>query len=440
MSAPIPRETFKTSRLMDFFSVKELTAQIGHGPQDWPLVVIKELMDNSIDACEDQAIPPALHVEIDDAGITISDNGPGIAPDTVANILDYSIRVSSREAYVAPCRGAQGNALKTLIAMPYVLDGDQGKVEIEALGIRHVITCRVDRLRQMPVIDHDQEPGFVKNGTRFALHWPQSASSFLRARSPRILQMLETFAVLNPHLTLTGALFDEALHFEASAPDWPKWKPNEPSSPHWYTPDTLARLIAACVASDEDHGREPRLIRELVAQFKGLTGTAKQKAVLDATGLARQPLTALIKDGAVDRERVACLLAALQQHSAPIKPQALGSIGQPHLVRYFTAQGCEMESFKYARDMGVKNGIPYVIEMAFAWHPGLGRRCLMTGVNWSAGILNPFRALGAIGRGLDALLAERFAGNDEPILFLAHLAAARVAYSDRGKSAVLWEG
>lgn len=147
MSAPIPRETFKTSRLMDFFSVKELTAQIGHGPQDWPLVVIKELMDNSIDACEDQAIPPALHVEIDDAGITISDNGPGIAPDTVANILDYSIRVSSREAYVAPCRGAQGNALKTLIAMPYVLDGDQGKVEIEALGIRHVITCRVDRLR-----------------------------------------------------------------------------------------------------------------------------------------------------------------------------------------------------------------------------------------------------------------------------------------------------
>ena len=166
----------------------------------------------------------------------------------------------------------------------------------------------------------------------------------------------------------------------------------------------------------------------------------KQKAVLDATGLARQPLTALIKDGAVDRERVACLLAALQQHSAPIKPQALGSIGQPHLVRYFTAQGCEMESFKYARDMGVKNGIPYVIEMAFAWHPGLGRRCLMTGVNWSAGILNPFRDLGAIGRGLDALLAERFAGNDEPILFLAHLAAARVAYSDRGKSAVLWEG
>jgi hypothetical protein len=37
------------------------------------------------------------------------------------------------------------------------------------------------------------------------------------------------------------------------------------------------------------------------------------------------------------------------------------------------------------------------------------------------------------------MLSDRFASSDEPIMFLAHLAAARVAYSDRGKSAVLWE-
>ncbi|MEZ5577268.1 MAG: hypothetical protein R3F44_17230 [Candidatus Competibacteraceae bacterium] len=53
------------------------------------------------------------------------------------------------------------------------------------------------------------------------------------------------------------------------------------------------------------------------------------------------------------------LLAALKQHSAPIKPQALGVIGPTHLARYFTAQGCEMESFKYARDMGAsRTGFP----------------------------------------------------------------------------------
>jgi hypothetical protein len=37
-------------------------------------------------------------------------------------LSDYTIRVSSREAYVSPTRGAQGNALKTILAMGYVLD------------------------------------------------------------------------------------------------------------------------------------------------------------------------------------------------------------------------------------------------------------------------------------------------------------------------------
>ena len=47
-----------------------------------------------------------------------------------------TVRVSSREAYIAPDRGAQGNALKTLIAMPFVLDGDQGRVVIDTGGKR----------------------------------------------------------------------------------------------------------------------------------------------------------------------------------------------------------------------------------------------------------------------------------------------------------------
>ena len=38
------RATLATSRLMDFCSEKELTAQTGHARTDWPLVILKELM------------------------------------------------------------------------------------------------------------------------------------------------------------------------------------------------------------------------------------------------------------------------------------------------------------------------------------------------------------------------------------------------------------
>jgi len=36
--------------------------------------------------------------------------------------LNYSTRSSSREAYCSPTRGAQGDALKTIVAMPFTIE------------------------------------------------------------------------------------------------------------------------------------------------------------------------------------------------------------------------------------------------------------------------------------------------------------------------------
>ena len=165
------RTTFTTSRLLDFFSVKELTAQIGHARSAWPLVLLKELIDNALDACEESDVAPEITISVDERGLTVQDNGPGIPPEVVTGILDFAVRVSSREAYVSLCRGAQGNALKTVVAMPFVIDGKQGKVTISAKGVRHEITVRVDRIRQVPVIEHIQhEDAFVQNGTSITVH------------------------------------------------------------------------------------------------------------------------------------------------------------------------------------------------------------------------------------------------------------------------------
>jgi hypothetical protein len=51
-TASFERITFKTSRLLDFCSQRELIKQIGHGVEKWPLVVLKELTDNAIDAAK----------------------------------------------------------------------------------------------------------------------------------------------------------------------------------------------------------------------------------------------------------------------------------------------------------------------------------------------------------------------------------------------------
>src|SRR5262249_51045588 len=96
------RTTFRTSREMDFFSEKELVTQTGHNRDEWPLVILKELLDNSLDACEDADIAPVIRVVADAGGISVADNGPGLPEATLKGTLDFTVRTSNREAYVSP--------------------------------------------------------------------------------------------------------------------------------------------------------------------------------------------------------------------------------------------------------------------------------------------------------------------------------------------------
>ena len=80
------RSILKTNRQVDFATEKGLTAQTGHGRADWPLAVVKELVDNAIDACEEHRISPDITITVDDDGIavqhSVSDSSPKILSTT----------------------------------------------------------------------------------------------------------------------------------------------------------------------------------------------------------------------------------------------------------------------------------------------------------------------------------------------------------------------
>ncbi len=172
----LARETFKTSRLLEYFSEKELILQTGHEPERWPEVVVKELVDNSLDGCEEASVLPDITVSITENALTVGDNGPGIPGSVIEDVLDYSVRASSKDAYISPTRGAQGNALKTVMAIPYVLSGcEHGEVTITSQGQRHRVSVTVDRIAQRPEIRSEVEDGVVRNGTEITLTWPDSA-------------------------------------------------------------------------------------------------------------------------------------------------------------------------------------------------------------------------------------------------------------------------
>jgi DNA topoisomerase VI subunit B len=368
----LTRVPFTVSRLMEFCTRRELANQTGHDVPEWPLVLLKEMVDNALDACEEAEIAPVVSITVNGNCIVIEDNGPGIPTKTIDGVLNYSIRVSSREAYCSPTRGAQGNALKTILPMAYVLDEHRGedasgKTIIETNGVAHHIVFTVDHIKQEPKIAHTTKRSSVVRGTRITVALPtfqyyEGYEVDIVERSKESFPRLaERYAWLNPHLSLRVTWNGERkIDIEASNPTWTKWRPSWPTSAHWYDESRFQRYMAAHIAHRGD-----TTVREFISEFRGMTGTAKQKAVLAETGASHISLHSFFGLSKANIKNIAKLLAALKRQTKPVQPADLGIIGKEHLSRLMETAGGDPNTFQYIRRLGDTDGIPRVVEFAF---------------------------------------------------------------------------
>jgi DNA topoisomerase VI subunit B len=146
------------------------------------LVILKELADNAIDEAEEAGVALSVTISFASTEVVVADRaGRGIDSDTVASIVDYTVRTSSREAYVSVTRGQQGNALQAILAMGFALDGERGETIIETRGVDHRIIFAVDPVRRVPEVKHEQGPSPVQIGVKTTIKWPERASSIVAA-------------------------------------------------------------------------------------------------------------------------------------------------------------------------------------------------------------------------------------------------------------------
>src|SRR6516165_4933293 len=203
----IQRITYSIPRAAECFSRQELQMMTGQPPSQFGAVVLKELLDNAIDATEHaeamatyaaSGSTPLIQIGWAPDGdeqhvtLTVGDNGVGIPPATVTSVLDFATRTSDKAIYRSPTRGAQGNALKTVLGIPYAL-GIRAPVVIEAKGKRHSITVDVDPAGGVHV-----DPGILdvaaQPGTRVEVTLPYDAVD--------IAYWGKAFALFNPHVTV----------------------------------------------------------------------------------------------------------------------------------------------------------------------------------------------------------------------------------------------
>ena len=341
--------------------------------------------------------------------------------------------MSSNAAYVSPTRGQQGNALQILFAMPYVLNGKEGEVLIESRGVAHAIRFTTDPVRQTPVVSRAASLSAVKNGTRVTVRWPNSPRSNLAAADNGFLSLAEHYGWFNPHLNLNMSLpaDDEPASWEATDPDWSKWRPSMPTSAHWYDAERLKLLMTAYIAHAEDHRTACLSVRDFIGLFRGLSGTAKQNAICKAVGVAER--TSLADFYQQDIAAAPALLQAMRNHSRPVKPRDLGVIGRDHLLERMIEDDCDPNSFVYLKREILHDGLPTVIEAAFGYRSGddeaeYGLR-VIEGFNFSPAVGDsPFQ--------LEQRLENADVEDIDPVTVFVHLTSPRLNFLDRGKARV----
>jgi uncharacterized protein (DUF2267 family) len=390
--ATLQRITAETSRASEYFTTRELQTMTGQDRENFATVVMKELVDNALDAAEIHGVNPEISITCDigqEITLTITDNGPGLGTDTIKKILNFNSRVSSNSIYRSPTRGAQGNAWKTVLGIPGALGGTD-PVIIESQGIKHIVRAWADPAGIVRV-EHDQEQGSITTGCSVTVTIPNDSQLFM----PELLA--RSFAVMNPHCTFMVKIRQsensslpgkcdsntEEIYYPTAdtSNGWRKYMPTDPTSPFWYSGADLERLIFSNIAQGRNCGRMLTL-REFVRQFRGLSGSAKAKQVTD-----QFPDIQTLSDFDERPQRIADLLDAMQGATASPSANVLGYIGADHFRACFERHGLEQDRFWYKRISGDLGGIPYVIEAALGQVNDGG---LYHGVNFSPTFDEPF--------------------------------------------------
>ena len=455
----LQRTTFKTSRAAQYVEARALQAMTGQPRYHFADVVVKELLDNALDACETARVGPEVSVNISqeaeeqEATITVSDNGPGIPPETVRGALDFSVLVSDKAAYRSPTRGAQGNALKTVFGIPYALSSLE-PIVVEANGLRQEIRVFKDHSGELQVQLDETQTGSGPAGTRLSVTLP------LRRQFFHGRDWAKAFALLNPHASVkirdagtswyrsrqgeSKTLVLEHSYYPTREPEKRfKYLPSDPTSAHWYSKEDFRRLIYSHI-SHARKGGEDILLRGFVRQFKGLSSTKKAKEVC-----AYFPGIKTLSDfEEVDPSEIAFLLDRMKFHSDPPSHTTLGSVGREHFEKRFTEFYGELRRFGYKKITGtLESGLPYTFEFAVAQTVGVGD--FFTGVNFSATFDDPLedQRFGKDGgfdaRGIEAVLEACFAhptedhlDDPEPITtaVAAHVITPAPLFLDQGKT------
>ncbi len=324
------------------------------------ITVLKEAVDNSLDACEEADILPHIVVKIkntekDIFQLSVEDNGPGIEEKYVKDVfgkLLFGSKFKSLGEAGIQSRGQQGIGISASILYSQLTTGEPVSIESKVKDKIHY-SCKlyIDTSSNMPVIEDEKKLETVKDhGTKITM---KLKGLFRKTKGP--YDYLKYTAIANPHAQIVFVNPDgKKVVFKRVADKLPKKPKKVAPHPHGVELGTLMKMLAKT---------KSKTVQAFLMNDFSKVGGIGAKDICKLSKL--DPHT---RPNAITREMSSNLMNAMQQVKLQRPPtDCLSPIGEENIIKGLNKEYNADFVAACTRPVAVYNSIPFQVEVGLVY-------------------------------------------------------------------------
>ncbi len=322
------------------------------------ITVVKEAVDNALDACEEAGILPDIFVRIskvdDHFKIVVEDNGPGIPREQIPRVFG-KLLYGSRFHEIRQSRGQQGIGISAAVLYAQLTTGKSATIVSKTPDdekAKKVVLYINTKKNEPEIVEEGEEEWYLPSGTKIEL---EIAGNYVRERKQSVYEYLRETSVINPHAKITFVEPDGTIHeFKRVSEDVPPPPKSIKPHPHGIELGTLMNMLKATKATT---------LRKFLKDEFVRVGDKIADDVLKRGGFSGDEVPQ-----EMGRDEAARLLNAFRQTDfLPPPTDCLSPIGEAMIAKSLMAEYQPEFVYAVTRKPKVYSGHPFLVEVGIAY-------------------------------------------------------------------------
>lgn len=322
------------------------------------LTVVKEAVDNSLDACEEARILPEIKVKIEPVEenvfrVTVEDNGPGIVKEQIPPIF-ARLLYGSKFGRGKQARGQQGIGISAAVLYAQLTTGKPAIIHSKPRpnAKTHKMELKIDTAKNEPKVINEEDTDALKHtGTRVIL---EIQGKYIQSKHA-VDEYIRQTAIMNPHSNIYYENpLGEKFEYRRSVQTHPKLPKEIRPHPHGVEIGILERMA---------HTTKARTVSSFLQKDFCRVGSTSAEEICRLAGV--EPNT---HPHTLTGEQIKKLYASVQRVKLMRPPtDCLAPIGTRMLEEGLRAEFKPEYVKAITREPVVYRGNPFQIEAAIAY-------------------------------------------------------------------------